>query len=210
MNISNKFLTSRKNWNIDPTKITIIDNFFNKECLKMLKYRLLYTHKADHIYDNYYAVDYWNDDYLTSLIAKELKNKIALPPFLRGWGFVYNNTGKGVPLHCDPSLVNLNIWLTSDKSVKNKLKNGLNIYKLKPPKHWTRQEWNENPNKAIKLIKNKKIKPIKIPYKYNRAVFFDGAYFHTSNEVSMKEGVENKRVSFTMLFGEQLEKYEYI
>jgi len=210
MTISNKFLTSRKNWNIDPAKITIIDNFFNEECLKMLKYRLLYTHKADKIYDNYYAVDYWNNDYLTSSIAQELKNKLALPPFLRGWGFVYNNTGKGVPLHCDPSLVNLNIWLTSDKSVKNKSKNGLIIYKFKPLKNWTREEWNENPDKAIKLIKNKKIKPIKIPYKYNRAVFFDGAYFHTSNEVSMKEGVENKRVSFTMLFGEQLEKYEYI
>jgi len=205
-----KILKPRKNWNIDCTKITVMDNFFDEECLKKLKYRLLYTTKADHLYDNYYAIDYWNNDYLTSLIAKELKNKILLPPFLRAWGFVYNNIGKGVHLHCDPSLVNLNTWLTSDKSVKNKSKNGLIIYKIKPPKHWTRYEWNQTPDKSIKLIKDKKVKPVKIPYKYNRAVFFDGAYFHTSNEVSMKEGMENKRISFTMLFGEQLEKNESI
>jgi len=205
---SKKLLSHRKNWTINPTKITVIDNFFDEECLKMLKYRLLYTHKADKIYDNYYAVDYKENDYLTSMIAEEIKNKILLPPFQRAWGFVYNNSGTGVGLHCDPSVVNLNIWLSSDKSVKNKSKNGLNIYKLKPPKHWTRHEWNENPSKAIKLIKSKKIKPLKVPYKYNRAIFFDGAYFHTSNEVSMKDGIENKRISFTMLFGEQLEKHE--
>ena len=205
-----KILTPRKNWKINPTRITIMDNFFEEEFLNKLKYRLLYASKCDHMFNNYYAIDYWNNDYLASLVAKELKSKIVLPPFLRAWGFVYQNVGKGVHLHCDPSLVNLNIWLTSDKSLKDKSKNGLLIYKLKPPKHWTRQEWNETPDKSIKLIKDKKVKPVKIPYKYNRAVFFDGAYFHTSNDVSMKEGIENRRISFTMLFGEQLESYEPI
>ena len=205
-----KILTPRKNCNIDPTKITVIDNFFNKEFLKKLKYRLLYATKCDYKYDSYYAIDYWKDDYLASTLAKEIKSKFKMPKFIRAWGFVYQNVGKGVHLHCDPSLVNLNIWLTEDKSIKNKSKNGLIIYKLKPPKHWTRHEWNETPDKSIQLIKEKKIKPVKIPYKYNRAVFFDGAYFHTSNEVSMKKGIENRRISFTMLFGEQLEKDESI
>ena len=44
-----------------------------------------------------------------------------------------------------------------------------------------------------------------IPYKSNRAFLFDGAYFHQTIRVSMKEGIENRRVSYTMLFGSQLE-----
>ena len=37
--------------------------------------------------------------------------------------------------------------------------------------------------------------------KFNRAIFFDGAYFHKTDDVDMKEGFKNKRVSYTMLFG---------
>jgi len=40
-----------------------------------------------------------------------------------------------------------------------------------------------------------------VDYKSNRAVFFDGAYFHKTDDVHMKEGKENKRVNYTMLFG---------
>jgi hypothetical protein len=44
-----------------------------------------------------------------------------------------------------------------------------------------------------------------LDYKYNRAVFFDGSFFHKTNDVDMKEGDENKRISYTMLFGRNLE-----
>jgi hypothetical protein len=43
-------------------------------------------------------------------------------------------------------------------------------------------------------------------YRYNRGILFNGAYFHRTADVSMKDGHENRRISFTMLFGRQLEK----
>jgi len=201
-----KTIRPRKNWKFNPQNITVLDNFFTDECLKILRYRVLYGKYFDQKYDGYLAIDYFkNQDYLTDLIVKELNKKIKLPPFQRAWRFVYNYETKGVNIHCDPPLINLNVWVSSDKGIKDKSKNGLNIYKIKPPKNWTRNEWNSNFTKSLNYIKLKKIKPIKIEYKSNRAVFFDGAYFHNSNNVSMKKNFENKRVSYTMLFGSQLQ-----
>ena len=202
-----KMLQARNHWKFNFNKVTVIDNFFTPQCLDILKYRVLYAKHFDTNYKTYKAIDYGgNRDYITHLIVKELKNKLdILPLFQRAWSFVYSNESPGVLLHCDPSELNMNVWVSSDESIKDKSKNGLNIYELNPPRSWNRSEWNTNPSKVKKFIATKKIKPIKIDYKSNRAIIFNGAYFHSSNGVSMKEGVENKRVSYTLLFGSQLE-----
>ena len=81
----------------------------------------------------------------------------------------------------------------------------MQIYKIIPPPGWNSEDWNGNYEKARNYIDSKNIKPVNIDYKSNRAIIFNGAYFHKSDNVSMKEGVHNKRVSYTMLFGTQLE-----
>ena len=201
-----KTIRQRKSWKFNSNDINVWDNFFTDECLNILRHRVLYGKYFDKKYDNYYAIDYLkNEDYLSDLIAHELSTKLNLPKFQRAWSFVYHHEGVGVGLHSDPSIINLNIWVSTDKAVKDKSKNGLTIYKIKPPKTWRRSEWNSNPKKALKYIKSKKVKPKQVPYKSNRAVFFDGAYFDAYNNISTKEGFENKRISYTMLFGSQLE-----
>jgi hypothetical protein len=207
-----KTIRKRRSWKFNPKGINIWDNFFTDECLDILRHRVLYAKHFDKKYDDYYAIDYFkNQDYLSDLIAKELSSKIDLPKFQRAWSFVYDkHEGKGVGLHCDPSIINLNVWVSTDKAIKDKSKNGLTIYEVKPPPTWTRSEWNDNPQKALKYVKSKKVKPKQVPYKSNRAIFFDGAYFHASSGISTKKGFENQRVSYTMLFGEQLEYYNFV
>ena len=197
----------RKNWKFSIEDINVWDNFFTDKCLAILRHRVLYGKHFDKKYDNYNAIDYYkNTDYLSELIAHELSTKLDLPEFQRAWSFVYDHEGIGASLHSDPSIVNLNVWVSTDSIIKDKSKNGLTIYKVKPPKTWRRSEWNNvNPKKALEYIKTKKVKPTQVPYKSNRAIFFDGAYFHASNSVSTKEGFENKRISYTMLFGSQLQ-----
>ena len=90
-------LQPRKQWSINPEEITVMDNFFTTECLKILKYRILYAKHWDTQYPDYYAVDYFpQQDYISSLIANELKEKLALPEFMRAWSFVYNTESNGV------------------------------------------------------------------------------------------------------------------
>tara|TARA_R100001460_G_scaffold61347_1_gene101404 strand:- start:1605 stop:2210 length:606 start_codon:yes stop_codon:yes gene_type:complete len=186
--------------------IKIIDNFFTEECLNILKVRVLFCKYFDNQYKSYVATNYCpGQDYLTDIITKEIHNKYVLPKFIRGWSFVYFKNDEGVHMHADPSIVNLNVWVSSDASVFDSSKNGLNIYKIMPPKNWTRKDWNGNPDKVKEYIKEKNIQPVKISYKSNRAVFFNGSYFHETNGVSMKDGIENRRVSYTLLFGNNLE-----
>ena len=188
-------------------EIVVIDNFFTNMFLSILKIRVLYSKYFDKDYGEYGAINYFIDkDYITDTIIKEFRHKLSvLPKFQRAWSFVYNNESTGVLLHADPSQFNVNVWVSSDESVKNKTCNGLLIYKIIPPTDWPRNDWNTNPVKVKNYIDSHHLEPIKIDYKSNRAIIFNGAYFHKSNNVSMKEGVHNKRVSYTMLFGTQLE-----
>jgi len=190
-------------------EIVVIDNFFTNMFLSILKIRVLYSKYFDKDFGEYGAIDYYIDqDYITDTITKEFRHKLSvLPKFAQAWSFVYNNESTGVGLHADPSQFNVNVWVSSDESVKNKTCNGLFIYKIIPPSDWTRKDWNgpAQEQKVKNYIDSHHLKPTKIDYKSNRAIIFNGAYFHKSNNVSMKEGVHNRRVSYTMLFGTQLE-----
>ena len=188
-------------------EIVVIDNFFTNMFLSILKIRVLYSKYADTIYPEYVSTDYFiPQDYITDTIVKEVRHNLyVLPTFLNAWSFVYNNESTGVQLHADGGKFTVTVWVSSDESVKNKSCNGLNIYKIIPPSDWIEEDWNGNSEKVRNYINSKNIKPVNIDYKSNRAVIFNGAYFHKSDNVSMKEGVHNKRVSYTMVFGEQLE-----
>ena len=197
-----KTIRPRKTWEFNASEITVWDDFFTSECLKILKYRVLYGKYWDKDFNSYEAIDYFKDeDYLSELIAKDLRKKIDIPEFQRGWSFRYRNNTPGVKLHCDPSRLTLNVWISSDKSIKDKSLNGVNIYKIKPPEDWSYAQTHSE--KAGEYVKANNIQPVHIPYKSNRAILFDGAYLHASAGISMKEGLENRRITYTMLFGSQ-------
>jgi len=40
-----------------------------------------------------------------------------------------------------------------------------------------------------------------IPYKFNRAVLFNSAYFHETDKIDFKDGYESCRINITYLFG---------
>ena len=149
-----KTIRKRKSWKINPQAVTVWDNFFTDEYLDILRNRVLYAKHFDEEYRDYYAIDYFkNQDYLSEIIAKELSSKIDLPPFQRAWSFLYHSHEReGVRLHSDPSIVNLNIWVSTDKAIKDKSKNGLTIYKVRPPKTWTSDDWNGNSAKSTVIF----------------------------------------------------------
>ena len=175
---------------------------------KQLNRRMIECENFDDRYPNgYYANDYDLSDNLTRTIVEDLKNSCAelLNNFVRAWSFIYDN-GEGVPFHADPASLNINIWVAPNDCIEDFSSNGLIITDLKPPSDWTREMWNNNKNLCINnLFRNSKFKTTTIDYKFNRGVFFDGALFHRTDKVKTKPGEENKRVSYTMLYGRELE-----
>ena len=105
-------------------------------------------------------------------------------------------------VHADPSFINVNIWITPDECVEDFNKNGLRIYHKHAPKEWTREDYNGDNIKSYLKMKSylKDSKYDRIPYKYNRAIIFKGRAFHSTDNVHMKQGEENKRVNYTFLY----------
>ena len=144
-------------------------------------------------------------------IANELKNK--LPKLFgthrlgRFWGFKYDSTlGKGINIHADFALVNLNFWITPDEFNKNKNGGGLKVYDTPAPQDWTFNKYNKNASEIYKLLEKNKASCTNITYKFNRAVLFNSDYFHETDKINFKDQYEGRRVNITYLFGDRLFK----
>jgi len=186
--------------------ITVVDNIFKDYVLNILRLRMQLADKFDHYYKEYKSISYGYEDSLTNDLAKEISKKFKLDEFKTAWSFIYDNNSKGVDFHADPSNTNVNVWVTPNESIEDNSKNGLLICDVKPPKKWTREQYNGNLNNCVdKFLKKQNYNMYKIEYRYNRAIFFNGALFHKTDDVRTKDGIYNKRVSYTMLFGKQLE-----
>ena len=183
--------------------IIIVDDILDNSVVNFLRLRMQTAKEFEDHYRDYAAINYtYNNDKFTADLSNELINRFKLNDFKRAWSFIYDNIAKGVGFHADPSSVNVNIWVTPEKSLLDKTKNGLLIVNKKPPDDWIREQWNGNKDGCIdKLLQKEKHEVTRIDYKCNRAVFFDGALFHATDDVSTKYGDYNRRVSYTMLFG---------
>ena len=183
----------------------IIDDFFPDEICTELREKSLNAKEYTQKYWDYKALDFDNDN---SESLQDISNKYVVPKiplaekYLRSWSFVYDNVARGVPPHADPSFININLWVTPDECVQDHNKNGLRIYKKKAPKEWTREDYNGDNIKSYLKMKSylKDSKYDRIPYKYNRAIIFKGNTFHSTDNVHMKHGEENRRVNYTFLY----------
>ena len=59
----------------------------------------------------------------------------------------------------------------------------------------------EDAEEIYKFLEEKKAKCESIPYKFNRAVLFNSAYFHETDKINFKDGYESRRINITYLFG---------
>ena len=121
-------------------------------------------------------------------------------------GGVVSSLGKGINIHADFALINLNFWITPDQYNNNKNSGGLKVYDTPAPLDWTFQKYNVNADEIYKLLKKNKANCINIPYKYNRAVLFNSDYFHETDQIDFKDRYEARRINVTYLFGDRLSK----
>ena len=210
-----KYLQERNDWfeiikEYEKNKIVIIDNFYTEETCKFLKNKILNYKDIDFNFkykDGYWTKHYYpNSYYYINEIVNELgKNFPDLKDkFFLGWIFFYDTICKGTKIHADRAKYTLNSWITPDECIEDMTKNGLIVYPIKLPEKYRTIGGNEknpwNQDIADSIVKENNIKPIKIEYKYNRAVLFDGMFLHETNQVHTKPGKENQRMSFTLLF----------
>jgi len=214
-------LNPLKNWKrveeqyfTSPKQIIYIDDFLSEEAADELRKFCLLSKIWVEERSNKYLGSFSDKGFVSQLhlqIANELKNK--LPKLFgthrlgRFWGFKYDSTlGKGINIHADFALVNLNFWITPDEFNKNKNGGGLKVYDTPAPQDWTFNKYNKNASEIYKLLEKNKASCTNITYKFNRAVLFNSDYFHETDKINFKDQYEGRRVNITYLFGDRLFK----
>ena len=197
-----------------PKQIIYIDNFLSDEAVKELRAFCLVSKIWNREYENKYLGAFSDRGFVSPIhlqIAIELKQKL---PKLFGqhklgkfWAFKYDTTlGKGINVHADFAIHNLNFWITPDEYNDNKNSGGLKVYDAPAPEDWTFQQYNKKTNEIHKFLNDNNANCTNIPYKCNRAVLFNSAYFHETDKINFKDGYEARRINITYLFGDRLVK----
>ena len=214
--ISGSFINSNKNWrDVEDeyfnslNQIIYIDDFLSDEVLQELREFCLVSKVWNKEYNYKYLGAYGEQGFISPMhlqIAIELKQKL---PKLFGphilsqfWGFKYDSKlGKGINIHADFAIHNLNFWITPDEYNNNKNSGGLKVYDTPAPDHWTFKDYNRKVSKIYDFLKDNNANCTNVPYKFNRAVLFNSAYFHETDEIDFKDKYEGRRINMTYLFG---------
>lgn len=184
--------------------IVVIDNFLsNNTCNLLRKFALYPPFGYQDFYPEYKAVNFdpLSDGIDQIKVVDEFKSKIKFLgdiQYTRSWCFCYDNKSRGVGPHADPSYININIWVTPNHCINDSKKNGLKIYHKLRDENVPHSLYNGNIAYISKQINDQKFTIV--PYKYRRATIFLGSMYHQTMGVDMKDGHDNKRVSYTYLF----------
>ena len=221
--ISGSCINANKNWQKvedeyfnSEKQIIFIDDFLSDEALIELREFCLISKVWNKEYNNKYLGAFSYSGFISPIhlqIAIELKKEL---PKLFGphkiekfWGFKYDTTlGKGINIHADFAVHNLNFWITPDEFNNNKNTGGLKVYDAPSPDHWTFTDYNtfNEKKKIYQFLEENNANCINIPYKFNRAVLFNSAYFHETDEIDFKNEYVGRRINNTYLFGTRLVK----
>jgi tetratricopeptide (TPR) repeat protein len=190
-------------------EIIHIDNFLSPEALAALRQFSLTAKVWLKDYPNKYLGAFSDRGYISPLhfrIARELQTKLprVFGPHALGrfWAFKYDATlGKGINVHADFALVNLNFWITPDEYNLDPETGGLVVYDVPSPRSWHFKAYNEDRDGIYRFLKENDAASVRVPHRCNRAVLFNSAYFHETDAIRFTEGYESRRINITYLFG---------
>lgn len=195
-------------------KVVIVDNFLKPEYAERLRRFKLALNKYHEYHQNgYFILNYNHQAFnffslpIIDRLVEDCKKYISIfkeMNYVRGWSFLYDYNCRGVEVHADYNDLNINFWVTPNECMQNgQGYNGLTIYKLKPSSEWDEENYNGEYNRCIKYIEDNECEVIDVPYNYNRAVFFESKFFHTTQPVVTNQSWECKRINYTLLWDEK-------
>ncbi len=195
-------------WQTSQPQIVIIDNLLTPEALGALR-RFCW---GSTIWRRPHANGYLGamPEYgfacpLLAQIADELRETFPAIFGAHGlvqlWGFKYDSTLRGINMHADQAVVNVNFWITPDEANRNPENGGLVIWDKSAPLDWEFSRYNSDEGAARQFLAQAGARPVTVPYRANRAVIFDSDLFHETDTIEFRDGYLNRRINVTMLYG---------
>ena len=195
-------------WSQTDPPVVVIDNLLAQEALDGLRRFCWGSTMWRRPYKNGYLGAMPETGFacpLLAQIADELRD--VFPTVIgdhglrRTWGFKYDNSLSGIPMHADQAAVNVNFWIAPDDANQDPESGGLVVWDVKAPRDWDFARYNTDEAAIRAFLAAKNAKPIVVPHRANRAVIFDSDLFHETDKVFFKDGYENRRINVTMLYG---------
>ncbi|MCK5779182.1 MAG: tetratricopeptide repeat protein [Rhodospirillales bacterium] len=190
-------------------EIVHIDDFLSPAALAWFQAYCLESRVWTKEYANKYLGAFSDQGFISPMhlqLGRELREKLPKlfgPHTLkRFWGFKYDAIlGKGINVHADFARLNLNFWITPDEHNLTPGTGGLKVYDVPSPANWHFRAYNEGKDAIYRFIADHHGNSVTVPYKCNRAVLFNSAYFHETDELHFADLYEGRRVNVTYLFG---------
>jgi tetratricopeptide (TPR) repeat protein len=198
----------QQQWQDSAPKLVVIDDLLTPAALEELRRYCL----GSTIWRRSYAGGYLGAlaetgfaGPLIAQIAEELRDRYAAiigqHTLTRWWAFKYDSELKGINLHADFAAVNVNFWITPDEANLDPEGSGLIVWDIAAPLDWNFSDYNMNESAARAFLDQSGAKPIRVPYRANRAVIFDSNLFHETDRIQFREGYANRRINITLLYG---------
>ena len=191
-------------------EVTYIDGLLSEEALRRLR-EFCWTStiwKKD--YENGYIGAFLGDGFASPLllqIAEELRRRLprifGTHRLTQAWAFKHDSARRGLNIHADAAAVNVNFWITPDEANLNPESGGLVVWDKEAPKEWDFKTYNSDKarGRIYEWLTSQGAREIKIPYRANRAVVFNSDLFHETDDIAFKEGLTNRRINVTLLYG---------
>ncbi len=190
-------------------EIVHIDDFLSPAALAWFQAYCLESRVWTKEYANKYLGAFSDQGFISTAhlrLGRELRDKLPSlfgpHPLNRFWGFKYDAVlGKGINVHADFARLNLNFWITPDEYNLAPGSGGLKVYDVPSPATWHFRAYNEGKDAIYSFITENGGNAVTVPYKCNRAVLFNSAYFHETDALAFADTYAGRRVNVTYLFG---------
>ena len=191
-------------------EVTFIDGLLTQEALDRLRDFCWHSTIWKKDYENGYIGAFLGDGFASPLllqIAEELRTRLpgifGSHRLTQAWAFKHDSARRGLNIHADAAAVNVNFWITPDEANLNPESGGLVVWDKEAPRDWNFKAYNSDQNRGriYEWLKAERAQEVKITYRANRAVLFNSDLFHETDEIAFKEGLTNRRINITLLYG---------
>ncbi|WP_158817980.1 hypothetical protein [Methylocapsa sp. S129] len=198
----------------DSNGVAVVDDFLTAEALESvrsfcLESTIWFTNRYAHGRFGAFFREGFNSPLLLQIareVAKAFPAIVGDRTLRQLWGFKYGEQLPGETVHADFAAVNLNIWITPESANRDAATGGLYIYDCKAPLTWSFDEYNRRPELIRGFLRHRGARSRYIPYKVNRAIFFNSNLFHGTAPLDFRAGYENRRINVSFLYGDRMEE----
>ena len=195
-------------WKASRPQVIVIDQFLTPKALDILRRFCWSAPVWRRAYDAGYVGAFPESGFACPLLAQVAEELQAALPSVFGnhalrylWAFNYDSRGSGTHVHADEAAVNVNFWITPDEANRDPEHGGLLVWDAAAPADWDFSQFNADVGLMESYLARRGAKARRIPYRSNRAVIFDSALFHKTDDFTFGPEYCDRRLNITLLYG---------